>query len=157
MQVILLSIFCDLYHLFFYMNFELPCYGKFLPLQFRPVVPTQQGQPYVPSVSPQFRPVGQGFPSNVGMPVSQSQQLQFSQPIQQLPSRPNQPGHTTPPSQAVQMSYVQTNRPHASVPMQSQQSGPPLTNHMPGLAGSGIPISSSYTVRSHQHFSMCFA
>lgn len=50
------------------------------------------------------------------------------------------------------MSYVQTNRPHASV----QQSAPPLTNHMPGLAGSGIPISSSYTVRSHQHFpSLC--
>lgn len=139
------------------MNFELPCHGKFLPLQFRPV-PTQQGQQFVPSVSPQFRPVGQGYPSNVGMPVSQSQQLQFSQPIQQLPSRPNQPGHTTPPSQAVQMSYVQTNRPHASVPLQSQQSAPPLTNHMPGLAGSGIPISSSYTVRSHQHFpSLWFA
>lgn len=113
-------------------------------LQFRPVVPTQQGQPFLPSASQQFRPVGQGFPSNAGIPAGQSQQLQFSQPIQQLHSRPNQPSHATPPSQAVQMQYVQTNRQHASI----QQSAPPLTNHMPGLAGSGIPISSSYTVRN---------
>ncbi|KAB1203954.1 Pre-mRNA-processing protein 40A [Morella rubra] len=116
-------------------------FGSSLSMQFRPVVPTQQGQPFLPSASQQFRPVGQGFPSNAGIPAGQGQQLQFSQPIQQLHSRPNQPSHATPPSQAVQMQYVQTNRQHASI----QQSAPPLTNHMPGLAGSGIPISSSYT------------
>ncbi|KAG6699086.1 hypothetical protein I3842_08G052900 [Carya illinoinensis] len=119
-------------------------FGSSLSMQFRSVVPTQQGQPFGPSASQQFRPLGQGFPSNPGMPAGQNQQYQFSQPIQQLHSRPNQPGHATPPSQAMQMPYVQTNRPLASVPLQSQQSAPPLTNHMPGLAGSGMPISSSY-------------
>ena len=120
-------------------------------LQFRPVVPTQQGQPFISSASQQFRPVGQGYPSNVAMPAGPGQPLQFSQPIQQLPSRPTLPGHAMPSSQAMQLPYGQTNRPLASVPLQSQHSAP-LTNHMPGSAGPGVPISSSYTVRFHYGF-----
>ncbi|KAF3954921.1 hypothetical protein CMV_019793, partial [Castanea mollissima] len=116
-------------------------FGSSLSMQFRPV-PTQQGQPFVPPASQQFRPMGQGFPSNVAMPAGPSQPLQFSQPIQQLPSRPTLPGHAMPSSQGIQMPYGQTNRPLASMPLQSQQSAPALVNHMPG---SGIPISSSYT------------
>ncbi|KAK4559903.1 hypothetical protein RGQ29_008904 [Quercus rubra] len=116
-------------------------FGSSLSMQFRPV-PTQQGQPFVPPASQQFRPMGQGFPSNVAMPAGPSQPLQFSQPIQQLPSRPTLPGHAMPSSQGIQLPYGQTNRPLASMPLQSQQSAPALVNHMPG---SGIPISSSYT------------
>uniref|UniRef100_A0A7N2N4N8 WW domain-containing protein n=1 Tax=Quercus lobata TaxID=97700 RepID=A0A7N2N4N8_QUELO len=116
-------------------------FGSSLSMQFRPV-PTQQGQPFVPPASQQFRPMGQGFPSNVAMPTGPSQPLQFSQPIQQLPSRPTLPGHAMPSSQGIQLPYGQTNRPLASMPLQSQQSAPALVNHMPG---SGIPISSSYT------------
>lgn len=119
-------------------------FGSSLSMQFRPVVPTQQGQPFISSPSQQFRPVGQGYPSNVAMPAGPGQPLQFSQPIQQLPSRPTPPGHAMPSSQAMQLPYGQTNRPLASVPLQSQHSAP-LTNHMPGSAGPGVPISSSYT------------
>ncbi|KAJ7966494.1 pre-mRNA-processing protein 40A [Quillaja saponaria] len=112
--------------------------------QFRPVIPTQQGQPFVPSASQQFRPVGQGISSsNVGMPVVQSQPLQFSQPMQQLPPMPIHPGHATPSSQAIPMPYIQTNRPLTSLPQHSQQTVPPLGN-MSGFPASGAPFS-SYT------------
>ncbi|XP_068312816.1 pre-mRNA-processing protein 40A-like isoform X1 [Pyrus communis] len=106
------------------------------PLQYRPVVPTQQGQQFIPPASQQFQPVGQGIPSpNVGMPGSQSQQLQYSQPMQPYPLRPSQPGHAH-SSQALPMQYMQT-RP--TVPSQSQQPVPPFNNQMPGM-----PYSSSY-------------
>ncbi|XP_038715339.1 pre-mRNA-processing protein 40A isoform X2 [Tripterygium wilfordii] len=107
--------------------------------QFRPVFPA-------PPAGQQFWPVGQGMPfSNVGMPAVPSQPLQFSQPSQQLPSRPGQPGHALPSSQGIPMQYLQQNRPFSSAPPQSQQTGPPLGNHMPGLGPTGVPLSSSYT------------
>ncbi|PQP93470.1 pre-mRNA-processing protein 40A isoform X1 [Prunus yedoensis var. nudiflora] len=119
-------------------------FGSSPSLQYRPVVPTQQGQQFIQSASQQFQPVGQGIPSsNVGMPASQSQQLQFSQPMQPYPLRPSQPGHATPSSQALPMQYMQT-RPITSVPSQSQQPALPFNNQMPGLAGGGMPYSSSY-------------
>ncbi|CAK7347390.1 unnamed protein product [Dovyalis caffra] len=107
------------------------------------MAPTQQGQPFIPVVSQQFRPVGQGMPSsNVGMPAAQNQPLQFSQPIQQLPPWPNQPGPGAPSAQALSMPYAQQNRPLTS--SQPQQTPPPLSNHMHGVGTSGIPISSPY-------------
>lgn len=123
-------------------------------MQYRPVVPIQQGQQFIQSASQQFQPVGQGIPSsNVGMPASQSQQLQFSQPMQPYPLRPSQPGHATPSSQALPMQYMQT-RPITSAPSQSQQPALPFNNQMPGLAGGGMPYSSSYIVSSHDVISV---
>lgn len=108
------------------------------PLQFRPVVPTQQGQPFISPSSQQYQQVGQGIPpSNMGMPPSQP--LQFSQPMQQYPPRPSQPGHGMPSSQGLPISYIQT-RPIQSGQPQSQQPAPPFSNQM--------PFSSSYSVRS---------
>ncbi|KAK9269905.1 hypothetical protein L1049_025478 [Liquidambar formosana] len=117
-----------------------------LSMQFRPAVPAQQGQSFIPAASQQFRPLGQGISSSaVGMPSGQSQPLQFSQPMQQLPPRPSQPGLATPSSQAIPMPYNQPNRPLTSGSSQSQQTAHPFSNHMPGLGGPGMPLSSSYT------------
>ncbi|RDX79895.1 Pre-mRNA-processing protein 40A, partial [Mucuna pruriens] len=113
---------------------------------FRPVIQAQQGQPFVPMNSQQFGPAGHAIPSsNVGMPVIQGQQLQYSQPMQQLTPRPMHPGHPAPSSQTIPMPYIQTNRPLTSIPPHSQQTVPPLSNHMPGLPVSGAAPHSSYT------------
>lgn len=111
--------------------------------QFRPVLPTQQGQSFIPAASQQFRPVGQAISSNVGMPAIPSQSVQFSQPMQQFPPRPGQPVHPVPSSQGVGSPYVQSNRPLTAGSPQPQQ------NAMPGLGAPGMPFSTSYTVRSH--------
>ncbi|XP_050892629.1 pre-mRNA-processing protein 40A isoform X1 [Lathyrus oleraceus] len=112
-------------------------------IQFRPVIHAQQGQPFVPMTSQQF---GHAVPSsNVGMPVIQGQQLQYSQQMQQLPPRQIQPGHPVSSPQGIPMPYIQTNRPLTSVPQHAQQAVPHLNNHMPGLAVSGAPPQSSYT------------
>ncbi|XP_043713830.1 pre-mRNA-processing protein 40A-like isoform X2 [Telopea speciosissima] len=121
-----------------------------MSMQFRPMMSVQQqGQPYMQAGSQQFRPVGQGIPaSNVGMPPSaQGQQLQYSQPTQQLPPRPGQPAHGMPPSsQSIPMPYAQSNMPSfSSGPPQPQQNVQPMANPM-GVAGSmGMPLMSSYT------------
>ncbi|XP_061374258.1 pre-mRNA-processing protein 40A [Gastrolobium bilobum] len=118
-------------------------------MQFRPVIQAQQGQPFVPMASQQFGHAGHGITSsNVGMPVVQGQQLQYSQPMQQLTPRPIQPGHPAPPSQAMPMPYIQTNRPLTSVPPHSQQTVPHFSNHMTGLPVSGTTPHSSYTFTS---------
>lgn len=97
--------------------------------------------------SPQFGPGGHAIPSsNVGMPVVQGQQLQYSQPMQQLTPRPIQPGHLVSSSQAIPMPYIQTNRPLTSVPPHAQQTVHHISNHMPGLAVSGATPHSSYAV-----------
>lgn len=124
------------------------------PSQFRPVVPAQQGQHFVPVASQQFRPVGQVPSSNVGMPVVHDHQMQFSQPMQQFPPRPNQPGLSTLPAQPIQGPYGQTNRPLTSEPTQSHQTAPPWNNHMTGLGAPGMPPSSSYNVRHHANVSI---
>ncbi|XVF64223.1 hypothetical protein PTKIN_Ptkin09bG0151300 [Pterospermum kingtungense] len=120
-------------------------YGSPLSSQFRPVVPAQQGQHFVPLASQQFRPVGQVPSSNVGMPVVQDHQMQFSQPMQQFPPRPNQPGLSTPPGQPIQGPYGQANRSLTSESTQSHQTAPPWNNHMLGLGAPGMPPSSSYS------------
>ncbi|XP_010273523.1 PREDICTED: pre-mRNA-processing protein 40A [Nelumbo nucifera] len=117
-------------------------YGPPMSMQFRPVVPMQQPQPFIPAASQQFRPVSQGISvSNVGTPPAQGQQLQFSQPTQQLPPRPGQPGSGPPSSQAIPMPYPQPNRSILSVSSQPQQNAQPMS----GIGGMGMPLSSSYT------------
>ncbi|KAF8377672.1 hypothetical protein HHK36_031056 [Tetracentron sinense] len=121
-------------------------FGPPMSMQFRPMVPVQQAQPFIPAASQQFRPVGQGIStSNVGMPPAQSQQLQFSQPMQQLPPRPGQPGQGPPSSQPILMPYYQPNRPITSGSQHPRQNSQHLNNHMPGIGGPGLPLSSSYT------------
>ena len=56
-----------------------------------------------------------------------------------------------PSAQALSMPYVQPNRPLTS--SQTQQTAPPLSNHMHGVGTSGIPISAPYAVRTHQQIS----
>ncbi|KAJ8773273.1 hypothetical protein K2173_028450 [Erythroxylum novogranatense] len=103
------------------------------------MIPMQQGQPFIPPASQQFRPVGQVMPaSNVGTHAVQSQQLQYSQPVQQLPLWPSQPGAAMPSAQAVALPYGQPNRPLTSGSPQAQ----PTTLHM---GAPGIPHSSSYS------------
>ncbi|KAI8550116.1 hypothetical protein RHMOL_Rhmol06G0079300 [Rhododendron molle] len=104
-------------------------------LQFR--MPTQQGQPFMPTSSApqQFLPLGQGISSpNVGIPPNQSQPLQYSQPMQQLPPRP-----------PLQMQYIQTSMPITSSTPPPQPAAPPLNSQISGLGGPGVPFSSSYT------------
>ncbi|XP_044475954.1 pre-mRNA-processing protein 40A-like [Mangifera indica] len=114
--------------------------------QFRPVLPTQQGQSFIPAIAQQFQPVGQGISSsNVVMPTIPSQQVQFSQPMQRFPPRPNQPVHAVPSSQAIQGPYVQTNRPLTASPAQSQHPASAMNTQMPGLGAPGMSLSSSYT------------
>nr|XP_009765765.1 PREDICTED: pre-mRNA-processing protein 40A isoform X2 [Nicotiana sylvestris] len=117
-----------------------PSVGSTPPQGFGSSFPMQQGQPFASSISasPQYRPVGQT--SNAGMPPGHHSQIpQFSQPMQQFPPRPNQPGHGILLSQAIQMPFIQSSMP------QPQQVIPPLNSHMPGVSGAGNPFSSSYT------------
>ncbi|XP_057490186.1 pre-mRNA-processing protein 40A-like isoform X2 [Actinidia eriantha] len=131
-----------------------PAVGSMVPqtfspsftMQFRPMIPSQQGQPFIPAVSAsqQFRPVGQGISSsNIGIPSNQSQAPpQYSQPMQQLPPRPALPAH----GQSIPMPYIQPNMPLTSSSPLSQQTAVPLNNHMHGLGGPGGPFS-SYTAQ----------
>ncbi|GLT41219.1 hypothetical protein SLA2020_153000 [Shorea laevis] len=114
-------------------------FSSSLPGQFRPVVQAQPGQPYVPAASQPFRPL------NVGMPAVQGQHLQYSQPMQQFPPRPGQPGVVTPSSQNIAAPYAQPNWPLTPAAPQSQLNAPPLNSHVAGLGASGMPVSSSYT------------
>lgn len=98
-------------------------------MQYRAVIPPQQGQTYLPMNSQHFRPAGQ------------DQLPQFSHPMQQLPQRSSQPSYT-PSSQALSMPYAQTNRPLST--NSAQPSAPPFHNPMPGVGGPGAPLGSSY-------------
>ncbi|PON65555.1 WW domain containing protein [Parasponia andersonii] len=118
-----------------------------LSVQFRPMIPNQQGQPFLQSASQQFKPIGQGIPPNVGMPSGQSQPLHFSQPMQPYHARPGPAVHAMPSSQGLSMSYIQT-RPIAPGPPQSQQPAPPFTNQMPGSAGMPFPSAYSFAPSS---------
>ncbi|OVA01174.1 WW domain [Macleaya cordata] len=120
-------------------------FGPPMNMQFRPVGQQQQAQPFIPGASQQFRPVGQGIPvPNVGLSSAQSQQLQFPQSMHQLPPRSGQPGHGPPSSQAIQMPFMPQNRPITSGSPQPQQNTQPLSNHMPGVGGSGMPPSYTF-------------
>ncbi|KAG9451749.1 hypothetical protein H6P81_004653 [Aristolochia fimbriata] len=101
-------------------------------MQFRPTVPAQPAQQYLPGASQQFRPLGQAV-------TAQVQQPQF-QPMQQMPPLPVHPGQGPPSSQGMPLSYGQPNRPITSgAPSLPPQS---VNSHVPGL---GMLPSSSYT------------
>lgn len=110
--------------------------------QFRPAVPAQQSQQFI---SQHFQPIGPGVPlMNVGMP-SQNQQAQFIQPVQQLPSRPGQ--QLPLPSSAIPLPVARPNMQFPSESMMPQPDSQTPSGYTPGLGGSGIPLSSSYTVK----------
>ncbi|KAI3672701.1 hypothetical protein L6452_38798 [Arctium lappa] len=108
--------------------------------QFWPLLPAQQGQPFMQlaSGSQQFRPLGQG------MPPGQSQLPRFSHPLQQMSSWPVQPVHTTPSSLASPMPFMHPNMTSTSCSPQFQSSAT-TNNHVPGLGGPGVHLSSSFT------------
>ncbi|KAF2320867.1 hypothetical protein GH714_031427 [Hevea brasiliensis] len=118
-----------------------------MPVQFRPVVPGQQSQQFIPMAAPHFQTVGRGVPMmNAGLPA-QPPQPQFPQSVQQLPARPGQPGPGPPPSQVIALPNAQPSRhvaPGSSLPPPSV---PTPINYAPGLGGPGapVPLSTSYT------------
>ncbi|KAG8645716.1 pre-mRNA-processing protein 40A isoform X2 [Manihot esculenta] len=115
-----------------------------MPVQFRPVVPGQQSQQFIPMAAPHFQTVGRSVPvMNAGLPT-QPPQPQFPQPVQQLPARPGQPSPGPPPSQVIALPNAQPNRhvaPGSSLPPPSI---PTPINYAPGLGGPGAPLSTSY-------------
>ncbi|KAI4298591.1 hypothetical protein L6164_032131 [Bauhinia variegata] len=114
-----------------------------MPIQFRPVVPPQQSQQFISMPSQHFQPVGPGVPlMNVGMP-SQSQQPQFSQPIQQLPPTAGQ--QLPVPPQALPMPIGRPTMHFSSGSMMSQTDSLVPNGYTPGLGGPGTPMTSSYT------------
>ncbi|KAJ1397274.1 WW domain [Sesbania bispinosa] len=118
-------------------------FGPPMPVQFRPVVPTQQPQQFVPMPSQHYQPVGHGVPMiNVGMPP-QNQPPQFSQPIQPLPPRPSQ--QLPLPSQAIPLPIARPNMQISSESMMPQPDSQAPNGYAPGLGGPGVPLSSSYT------------
>jgi len=126
--------------------------GTYLFVQFRPVVPAQQPQQFISMPSQhyqhhQHQPVGPGgVPMiGVGMPP-QNQQPQFSQPIQQLPPRPNP--QLPPPSQAIPMPVARPNLHIPSESMMPQPDSQAPNGYTPGVGGPGMTLSSSYTVKS---------
>ncbi|XP_027363511.1 pre-mRNA-processing protein 40A-like isoform X2 [Abrus precatorius] len=123
-------------------------FGPPMPVQFRPVVPTQQGQQFISMPPQHFQPppVGPGVPLiGVGMPP-QNQHSQFSQPIQQLPPRPTQ--QLLPPSQAIPLPVGRPNMHISSESMMPQPDSQAPNGYTPGLGGPGMPLSSSYTFAS---------
>ncbi|WMV55285.1 hypothetical protein MTR67_048670 [Solanum verrucosum] len=97
-----------------------------MSLQFQPMLPPQQAQPYVSGSSQHFQPLGH---ANVVMPPQPSQ-IQFPQPMQQVAGRPVVGGHS--------MSQGPPN------PHDFQRNPPMSNNHMPGSGGPSFPLSSSY-------------
>ncbi|KAK7390989.1 hypothetical protein VNO78_19255 [Psophocarpus tetragonolobus] len=120
-----------------------------MPVQFRPVVPTQQSQQFIsmPSQHYQHQPVGPGGVPliGVGMPP-QNQQPQFSQPIQQLPPRPSP--QLPPLSQPIPMPVARPNMHIPSESMMHQPDSQAPNGYTTGLSGPGMPLSSSYTFAS---------
>ncbi|MCD7472784.1 hypothetical protein HAX54_014146 [Datura stramonium] len=101
-----------------------------MSLQFQPMLPPQQAQPYVSGPSQQFQPLGH---ANVAMPPQPSQ-IQFPQPMQQVAGRPIVGGHSMPQGPPIPHDF---------------QRNPPLSNnHMPGSGGPSLPLSSSYNVNA---------
>ncbi|XP_021714834.1 pre-mRNA-processing protein 40A-like isoform X1 [Chenopodium quinoa] len=127
-------------------------YGPPMSTQYRPAVPGQQGQPYLPGSSQQFLAPGQNMPSGPNQPMQFSQPMQYSQPMQQLPHRPGMPGGPM-SSQGMNMPYGQPNRPMNLGAQQNQHSAPPFGNHASGVGGMGAPFSSSYTFQPVSHLS----
>ncbi|XP_055835210.1 pre-mRNA-processing protein 40A-like isoform X3 [Solanum dulcamara] len=97
-----------------------------MSLQFQPMLPLQQAQPYISGSSQQFHPLGH---ANVVMPPQPSQ-IQFPQPMQQVAGRPVVGGHGMPQG--------------PPIPHDFQRNPLISNNHMPGSGGPSLPLSSSY-------------
>ncbi|CAN6162283.1 unnamed protein product [Urochloa humidicola] len=111
--------------------------GPPMPMQYRPVVPSQQPPQYMPPAAQQFRPVGQPMPgANIGMP---GQMPHFPQPGQHLSHSSQVP----PASQGVPMAY-QPARPMSSAPMQPQQQAAYPGGHLPTMGAPMQPPSYTY-------------
>ncbi|XP_065872403.1 pre-mRNA-processing protein 40A-like [Euphorbia lathyris] len=115
-----------------------------MPMQFRPVMPTQQSQQFIHVASPHFQPVGRGVQVNTGIP-SHPQQPQYPQSVQQLPGRLGQPGPGPPQSQVITLSNAVPNRHVTAGSSLPPPSVPTPINYATGLGGPGAPLSSSYT------------
>ncbi|KAF3679995.1 hypothetical protein T459_28829 [Capsicum annuum] len=96
-----------------------------MSLQFQPMFPAQQEQPYGSGSSQQFLPLGH---ANAAM--SQPSQIQFPQPMQQVTGRPVVGMHIMPQG--------------PPIPHDFQRNLPMSNNHMPGSGGPNLPLSSSY-------------
>ncbi|GAB2293747.1 hypothetical protein Dimus_038273 [Dionaea muscipula] len=117
--------------------------GPPLPMQFRPPVPAQQGQPFLSVSSLQYHPAGSNVMSNGGMPPGQSQTMLYSQPMQQMALRPGLHNNNT-VTQAMPIVYVQSRSLTPGAPI-SQQTTQPFSNNMAVVGGHGLPSYSSYT------------
>ncbi|XP_021866042.1 pre-mRNA-processing protein 40A [Spinacia oleracea] len=106
-----------------------------MPTQFRSVASMHPSQQFAPPSTQQYHSIGPGIPGmNMGMPPSQNQQMQFAQPLQQVPARPIPPGHIPSMSQSVPLSNIQLNRPMSSgLPQPMQNLQPP--NNFPSASG----------------------
>ncbi|PHT32840.1 hypothetical protein CQW23_29177 [Capsicum baccatum] len=94
-----------------------------MSLQFQPMLPGQQAQPYGSGSSQQFQPLGH---ANVTMP--QPSQFQFPQPMQQVTGRPVVGRHSMPQGPPISQDF--------------QRNFPMSNNHMPGSGGPNLPLSS---------------
>ncbi|XP_021776167.1 pre-mRNA-processing protein 40A-like [Chenopodium quinoa] len=124
-----------------------------MPSQFRQIAPMHPSQQFAPSASQQYQSIGPGITAmNLGMPPSQNQQMQFAQPLQQVPTRPIPPAHLPSMSQSMPMSNIQLNRPMSSglpQPVQNLQasssylpaSGGPVMHPLPAYAPNTYPTS----------------
>ncbi|XP_007042685.2 PREDICTED: pre-mRNA-processing protein 40A [Theobroma cacao] len=117
--------------------------------QFRPVVPSQQPQQFVPVAPQPFQPVARGVTvMNSGF-SPQTQQPQFPQVMQQLPARPVQPGHIPPAALGISLPTAQPHchvSPGASLPQPNIQTP---NNYVSG--GPASHLSSSYPFASSSY------
>lgn len=111
--------------------------GPPMPMQFRPVIPSQPPPQFVPPAAQQFRSVGEPMPgANVGMP---GQMPHFPQPGQHMPHSNQVP----PVSQGVPMVY-QPARPMSSAPMQPQQQAAYAGGHLLTMGAPMQPLTYTY-------------
>ncbi|XP_062083076.1 pre-mRNA-processing protein 40A-like isoform X2 [Humulus lupulus] len=127
-----------------------------MSFQFRPPVPAQQSQQFIPVTSQHFQPIGRGVPPmNVAMPLGPPQAPQpfYSQPMQQFPSRAGQLAQDMLPPQPMPLPIAHPNshplpvaHPNSHLlPTHPQPSAQTPNNFTPSIVGQGTPLSSSYT------------
>lgn len=123
-----------------------------MPTQFRPVASLHPPQQFAPSVSQQYQPLGAGISAmNVGMPLPQTQQMQFAQSIQQAPARPIPPGHLPPMSQSMPLSNIQLNRPMSSGLPQPVQNLQAPSSFVPASGGPVMSLPPAYAVQPNAY------
>lgn len=120
-----------------------------MPTQFWSVAPMHPSQQFAPSAAQQYQSIGPGIPvMNLGMPPSQNQQMQFTQPLQ-VPARPIPPGHLPPMSQSVPLSNIQLNRPMSSGLPQPVQNLQAPSSFSPATGGPGMPPLPAYNPNAY--------